>query len=657
MKLGRILLVLSLALVGCRGSTSLGDITSNGSTGEVTSNVSVSEGDITSSVTTSDDNHVSETDIVEKVIGPSGGEVVDTANNLSINIPAGALNEDTVITINHAFHESAVSEAPSIGFLGAAIFGPSGLKFNVPVEVNLKLNATPDFSTLTVYCYYEEDDVWGLETEATVAGDVATFSVTHFSKYKCLNLGRDVFEKYFYLVHDAYYNSKPDSYITATYREYLVNQKYVMDYYQNYGYGYYNRFYKPIGLLISGNYQMFERTGDPNELVVFERRESRFGNRLGAAYTGSGLSSWAHCVKGNDYEECEQTVIHILIGIHAEIIDPKIDVSCDKKVLQKGESATVNVYAHYENPANRLYPDFPMSYYILTFPYELKHLRINKDELILDADGRGSFIVTALDTETETVKVQWYYHDVIFNGYGAGYVTFNDVDKYLFSGHVVQELEFTYKMFQTSWMLSFSLTEIGQFKFKFEYDLDGELLVAKDGTISGEFFYRNVTATLMTTRTFCTYTYKDGQEIKNGTSGAYFYKDPIVNSWSDAVYHEYFTGSVSDTNEVNVVYEDEVRSIIVDTSGDHEYYDDDMVIDQGWSYHYVEVGEPFLPFTLTEGTQNSSISNLKDSYALLDLMQMYYDGQSDPEADVYFEPWQAKTTQSLTLELVNPDNS
>jgi hypothetical protein len=43
MKLGRILLVLSLALVGCRDSTSLSDITSNGSTGELTSNVSVSD--------------------------------------------------------------------------------------------------------------------------------------------------------------------------------------------------------------------------------------------------------------------------------------------------------------------------------------------------------------------------------------------------------------------------------------------------------------------------------------------------------------------------------------------------------------------------------------------------------------------------------------
>lgn len=77
-----------------------------------------------------------------------------------------------------------------MNFLGAAEFGPSGTVFKEPVEVSMKLTKVPNGSEISVFCYDEENKIWDYVTEATCEGDIAKFKVTHFSTYKCLDIGK-----------------------------------------------------------------------------------------------------------------------------------------------------------------------------------------------------------------------------------------------------------------------------------------------------------------------------------------------------------------------------------------------------------------------------------------------------------------------------------
>lgn len=65
-------------------------------------------------------------------IGPTVGTVVSSDGNVALNVPAGALNSATVITIQ----ESSVSG--SVGTIGKKYdFSPDGTQFNIPVHVKI----------------------------------------------------------------------------------------------------------------------------------------------------------------------------------------------------------------------------------------------------------------------------------------------------------------------------------------------------------------------------------------------------------------------------------------------------------------------------------------------------------------------------------------
>lgn len=90
---------------------------------------------------------------------PNG--VVDDANDVTVEIPAGALNADTTITISKLLNPP---ELPPGGFGVVYNFGPSGLQFdpNLPVTISIPHHEDdcPGLPVYNVYLYNEQTGEW-----------------------------------------------------------------------------------------------------------------------------------------------------------------------------------------------------------------------------------------------------------------------------------------------------------------------------------------------------------------------------------------------------------------------------------------------------------------------------------------------------------------
>ena len=200
---------------------------------------------------------------VTEEIGTLGGTINDTDNNLSINIPQGALDSTTSISATYVDEPSLIGDNPAMNFMGAVDFGPSGTVFDEPVEVTIKLAKTTYHNKLSVFCYDEVNDLWDYVTNASVSGGNATFSVNHFSRYKCLDITDDMLNKFVELVHTAQDSGYDDAWIIGNYEDYLINDKHVMDEYAIYD----GLYYEACGLFISGRYSLENgKQGDPDVL-------------------------------------------------------------------------------------------------------------------------------------------------------------------------------------------------------------------------------------------------------------------------------------------------------------------------------------------------------------------------------------------------------
>src|SRR4051794_15013914 len=115
------------------------------------------------------------------VVTTSGGEVATSDGNLAVTIPAGALGQSVMITVEGA-------EAPAAGNLGTVYeIGPTGTQFAVPVTLKLKyttadLDGAPE-SSLRVATF--AGGAWQLLPGAIVDTQSKTVSgvTTHLSPY------------------------------------------------------------------------------------------------------------------------------------------------------------------------------------------------------------------------------------------------------------------------------------------------------------------------------------------------------------------------------------------------------------------------------------------------------------------------------------------
>ena len=421
---------------------------------------------------------------VENEIGADGGTVSDN-ENITLNIPANALEQNTNITAQYIAAPELISNELSLDFAGGAEFLPSGTTFNEPVTVTIALNQAPKYDQLAVFCYYEAEDVWEYVTDASINGNNASFEITHFSKYQVLNRTKDFLNEYTNIVRHAKVNGLSDTEITDAFRDYLINNKHIMDYYIQYN-GYW---YEPCGLTISGNYKINGEEGDPNQLIRIEGEENRVGNKYGMCMIDGATSSKAKVAGASESSE----IFDIMVLVEYKLINPDIELTTSKKNLKKGESTTINVRCHYTNVAN-FFPEFKdleLAGYLLRIS-KPTHFSTDKTAFVTNSEGLGSFVVTALENnKAETITVSF---DVTgdFGTHAEGNITLNSQGVH-FSGHIKEEKHMTYKLALDEVQYSFTVVQNGTFDLVIEYDFEGDIIEGKE-EIGGTLAISNVTA-------------------------------------------------------------------------------------------------------------------------------------------------------------------
>lgn len=71
-----------------------------------------------------------------RTIGPEGGTITSSDGKLTLEIPAGALDEDTEITIRRINPEDLPPEFEGIEGERQYELGPEGLEFNIPIVMS-----------------------------------------------------------------------------------------------------------------------------------------------------------------------------------------------------------------------------------------------------------------------------------------------------------------------------------------------------------------------------------------------------------------------------------------------------------------------------------------------------------------------------------------
>jgi len=117
----------------------------------------------------------SSTPSTTRVSAKDGGTVTDATGTVTLSIPAGALAEDTDITL-------AVGAATSATIASVYDFGPDGLTFLTPATLTIKVDAST-VGDKEVAVAIEEGGKFVALAGSTYADGVATAKVEHFSKF------------------------------------------------------------------------------------------------------------------------------------------------------------------------------------------------------------------------------------------------------------------------------------------------------------------------------------------------------------------------------------------------------------------------------------------------------------------------------------------
>lgn len=577
--IGMILSFISFSIVGCKNTSQSSD-----------------EGSGSSSLS-------SETIETKKIIGAGGGTIKSSENDpfYTINISSGALNNDTEISVRFDSIEDGVIEngtSPTFGFLGDFTFEPSGTVFNKDIEVHTKLVGTPRNSELSIFCYCEETKVWDYVTNASFNNGVASFKINHFSEYKVLDLTPNMLSKHAALIREAKSGGHSDTWITEQFRDYLVNQCHVLDYYSEVG-GYY---YEPIGLQISGEYHLADGSeGNSDELLHIEGSDGKVGNRLGMAQFAESLTSSSEYHKKKDDPAYEnQDISYVLVTITLDMIKPNIDLTAPKQKLSKGETVTVNVNCHYLKPTNPIYPDFPLPNYLLTLPYELQHFAYNKKEITTDLSGKASFTVTAIDEGTESLKVMFYVPGV-FGEYASQFMQFT-CGGYQISGHIVEEYKFSFFASGTD---NLSHDTAGTATLTFEYDFAGTIEESNVGLVQ----FNNATAKISGTPAIESSVSSEGKT----RTARYDFFQSVENVTSTSPTFN-FNASVSDDNVCTMTASGNPNNIMT-VSGSGTMGSEGMFIDVALTLSLTSKSLLLLPFSLERGSQTLESSALKDDFS------------------------------------------
>lgn len=571
---------------------------------------------------------------VGETIGVNGGTVGD--GNITLNVPANALSADTPITAQYIGDAELISENLPMGFMAGAEFGPSGTTFDQPVSVSLKLNQEAKVSEPAVFCYNETYDLWEYVTDATVSDGNAIFEITHFSKYKVLNRTKTFLNEWTNYVRHGRVNGMSDAEIADAFKDYLLNEQHIMDYYIYYN-GYW---YEPCGFTLSGAYKIDGVEGDPNQLILIEGEKNKVGDKYGMCHIDSAISSKNKIAGASENSE----IFDIMVLVEYKLIKPDIDLIPAKKKLAKGESTTISVRCHYVNVSNFFdeFKDLDLDGYLLRIT-KPTHFSTDKSSFITDLDGRGSFRVTALENnKAETITVTF---DVTgdFGTHAEGNVTLNSAGLHI-SGHIKEEKHMTFILnFEEYGITTFTTTQIGTFDLVVEYDFEGEI-VEQEETLGGNLEISNVTASFSSIGTHAAHENVTAQYDP-------FSYSADTNTFDQSIA---FEASIAD-NDCSLIAKESSKDLaiivgsggVVATTALGSYTEPvSYTITFGTSSNLL------LDFTTDEGTYTQNATSLIDKYTCI----------ADYEGDVVeFEDWNFEiltntetVTQTITVGPSSP---
>ena len=122
-------------------------------------------------------------EVSQVVTAADGGELATVGGDALVTIPAGALAEDTEISIKVLDSEGLPNEDNLAGSVYE--FGPDGTEFLKPVTIALELTGEAPEGKKAVLAFLE-GDTWEEVAGSSESGDLVSGDVTHFSKFVIL---------------------------------------------------------------------------------------------------------------------------------------------------------------------------------------------------------------------------------------------------------------------------------------------------------------------------------------------------------------------------------------------------------------------------------------------------------------------------------------
>ncbi len=115
-------------------------------------------------------------DPVEEVVTATGGGILKTANgSAALDVPAGALAEDTTLTLKVVAKESGTATS-------VYEFGPDGTQFLTPVTLSIKYDGDPGTGNKAVLATYSDGE-WVEIAGSAAANGMVSGQISHFSKF------------------------------------------------------------------------------------------------------------------------------------------------------------------------------------------------------------------------------------------------------------------------------------------------------------------------------------------------------------------------------------------------------------------------------------------------------------------------------------------
>ena len=586
---------------------------------------------------------------VSKSIGAAGGELEDKGN-LKVAIPAGALTKEENITATYIEEAVLLSEEVMPAFLGAVEFGPSGTTFNKPVDVSIKLTNKPINKEISVFCYSESLGEWDYISDATINEGTATFKVDHFSRYELIDVTMDMMMKYIDLVYEKVIDNKTDSWISETYKNYLINEKNVMDYYTKYD----GHYYEPIGFSVQGMYEINGQEGDPNVLNFSYGDTNKVGNKFGLANIGGLHGSKEDARKTIDGME-KKEIIDVSIGIEYKMIKPVIEYTASKTKLKKGQTSDVTIYTHYPNPKNKLYKDFPIDD-IFTFPWVEDVLSVDKDILHTDATGHDSFTVTSTNGKTGSLKIMFYVQG-IYGEYASCYAKFYGGGEtvYCMKGTIKEEHHHIYNIDEAfSEGNSRRTVSPGSMHITVEYNFEGTITWPEDEySFEGTIAYKGGSISVTSSKAESHWRYNgEGGSSFNDEEYRIFETVDVAEFVPTASFR--FEGGYALGFGYCTISEDDrdlLPEYIAILKGLDRYTEDDdygHYEEQNDCEYQILMGGPILyNIENKKGTQVSESETFKDWTLCAGASNPYYHRR--PVEESCYE----KTTQTMTLDIIN----